>query len=322
MKKILITGIAGFIGSATAKKLICEGYEVVGIDNFNNYYDPKIKRKRAEELIKIGAKIIEADLIDCNLNDVLKGIEVDSILHIAASAGVRPSIDQPDFFVKNNILVTTKILQWMKEREIENIVFASSSSVYGNLINSKAKPIKEEDIRHEIFSPYAATKLSCEAMIDTYVNLYKMNAISLRYFTVFGPDQRPDLAIIKFMRAIINGESIDKYGDGDTFRDYTFIEDVVDANIKSLKYNYSKPKDGKHWILNISSKNPISLNELVSQLEEVIGKKAIVNQMGMQLGDVVGTYGDNSLAKQVINWEPKTKFKDGLRKTEKWLMEK
>ncbi len=311
---ILITGIAGFIGSATARRLLKSGHKVIGIDNFNNFYDPKIKYSRAEKLKELGAIIIEGDI--SNIDKLLQDYSITQVLHIAASAGVRPSIDNPLGFYKNNVENTLIILEYMKKKNIKNIVFASSSSVYGNIIKRVDEgAIKEDDIKEDIYSPYAATKLSCEKLLSTYSNLYNINAISLRYFTVYGPDQRPDLAIIKFIRNGLNDKSIDVYGDGNSFRDYTYIDDVVKANLLALKY--IKDNVG-HKILNISSNSPINLSNLIHKIEIGIGKTISKNTMGNQLGDVVGTFGDNKKAFELLNWTPTTKIETGILNTIIW----
>ena len=316
---ILITGIAGFIGSATAKRLIKDGHNILGIDNFNDYYDPSIKRARAKKLINLGAKIIDIDLSQ-DYETMLMKYKIESIIHIAASAGVRPSIDRPLSFIENNIIVTTKLLEFAKNNNIKNIVFASSSSVYGNILkNIKDGPLAEDDVKKGIYSPYAATKMSNEFFNHTYSNVYGLSIASLRYFTVYGPDQRPDLAIIKFIKAILKNENIDKYGDGESFRDYTFIDDVVEANIKALNWTIKNP--GKSEIFNICSNNAITLNDLIKTIEKETNRKFKINQLEDQLGDVKGTYGNNDKANKILGWYPKQNINDGLRETIKWVEE-
>lgn len=322
MRTILVTGGAGFIGSHLSERLLKEGNKVLVIDNFNNYYDPAIKRNNVEEVKKTciennisleNYKVFEGDIRDNEfLIDVFSN-KIDSIMHLAAMAGVRPSIQDPSLYYDVNITGTVNLLERCRENNIKQFVFASSSSVYGN--NEKV-PFSEIDRVDNPISPYAATKKSGELLCHTYNHLFDMNIACLRFFTVYGPRQRPDLAINKFTTLILEDKEIPFYGDGNTSRDYTFVEDIVTAIVSSINYVNTGKKVFE--IFNIGGDKTVSLTEMVETIEEVLGKKAKLNRLPMQPGDVNRTCADISHSKEIIAYNPKTNFKEGIRKFIEW----
>lgn len=312
MKTFLITGGAGFIGSTLADKLINDYNQIIVIDNFNDYYSPVIK----EQNIKIiknnpNYKLYRGDICD---RDLLKTIfnenKIDCVIHIAARAGVRPSLEDPFEYVRSNIDGTINILENMKNYNVKKIVFASSSSVYGNCNADKFS----EDLKvTEPISPYAATKSACEQFLYTYSKLYNIQAICLRFFTVYGPKQRPDLAIRKFIELIEKDNPIPVYGDGTTMRDYTYIDDIIDGIIGAINYDKTQ-----YEIINLGGGSPITLNEMIKTIEEILNKKAIINRLPMQLGDVNKTVSDITKAKKLLGYSPKITFKEGIKKFVEW----
>ena len=313
MKSILITGGAGFIGSSLADKLLNEGNKVIVIDNFNDYYDVKIKENNiAHNLSNSNYQLHRADIEDINtLKNIFKNNSIDIVVHLAARAGVRPSLENPIKYVETNILGTVNILEEMKEHHVKKLVFASSSSVYGNC---KAKKFTEDLKVTEPISPYAATKSACEQIIYTYTHLYHFQALCLRFFTVYGPRQRPDLAINKFTRLIQHDEEIPMYGDGTTCRDYTYIDDIV--NGICLAINYEKTS---YEIINLGGGSPVTLKEMIEIIEKTLGKKAKIKTLPMQPGDVEKTICDWSKAKSLLTYIPKTSFAEGISKFINWL---
>lgn len=302
---ILITGCAGFIGSSLAEKLI-KIHNICGIDNFDDYYPISIKENNIRSLnANSNFTFFPYDIRDENKMQSLFGSnKFDLVIHLAAKAGVRNSFLQESEYMSVNYDGTVKILDMMKKYSVKRIIFASSSSVYGNLKEEKFSEDKENLSQ---ISPYAKTKKMCEEIIKRYSDLYGINAICLRFFTVYGPKQRPDLAISKFANAIIKNEEITIYGDGSSYRDYTNIEDIINGIILAINYT-STPYE----IINLGSSNPIKLNELVKMLEKEIGKKAIIKHMPMQKGDVDKTYADITKAKKLLNYIPKVSLQDGL----------
>lgn len=324
MRTILVTGGAGFIGSNLSEQLLKEGNKVIVIDNFNDYYDPKIKRNNIEEVKKTclinnisleNYKVFEGDIRDNDFLKIVFSNKIDSIMHLAAMAGVRPSIQNPSLYYDVNITGTVNLLERCRENNIKQFVFASSSSVYGN---NKKIPFSETDRVDNPISPYAATKKSGELLCYTYHHLFDMNIACLRFFTVYGPRQRPDLAINKFTTLIMEDKEIPFYGDGTTSRDYTYIEDIVSGIVSSI--NYVNNKDKIFEIFNIGGDKTVSLNEMVQTIEEVLGKKAKLNKLPMQPGDVNRTCADISHSKKIIGYNPKTTFKEGIRKFIEWKM--
>lgn len=309
---ILITGGAGFIGSTLADKLLNEGNKIIVLDNFNDYYDVKLK----EQNVRVNEdnpnyKLYRGDICNIELTEkIFSENNIDKVVHIAARAGVRPSLEDPLEYVRSNIEGTVNILEKMKAHDVKKIVFASSSSVYGNC---KADKFSEDLKVTEPISPYAATKSACEQILYTYSKLYGINTVCLRFFTVYGPKQRPDLAIRKFIELIEQDKPIPVYGDGTTMRDYTFIEDIIDGICAAIDYDKTP-----YEIINLGGGSPVTLNEMISTIEEVLGKTAKKNYLPLQLGDVNKTVSDITKAKNLLGYKPKTSFKEGIRKFAKW----
>ncbi len=318
MKTYFITGGAGFIGSTLTKRLLSEGNKVVTIDNFCDYYDPKLKEKNVEEFLSNeNFKLYRGDIR--NRNEVKKIFDennIDIIMHLAAMAGVRPSIENPILYQEVNGLGTQNILEEAKLHNVKNLVMASSSSVYGNC---KEVPFREDMIVDFAISPYAATKKANEVMSHVYHKLNDMNIIMLRFFTVYGPKQRPDLAINKFTRLMLENKEIPMYGDGSTSRDYTYVDDIVDGICKSC--DYVMTHDNVYEILNLGSYNPITLKEMIETIAEVLNVKPKIKELPMQPGDVDRTYADIEKAKKLIGYEPKTTFKEGIKNFIEWYKE-
>ena len=309
---VLVTGGAGFIGSSLIDRLLKLGHSVVCIDNFNNYYDPKIKLNNIRNAKRFqNFKLYECDIENYEkLDQIFYANKIDAVVHLAARAGVRPSIDNPVSYMKTNVIGTTNILELVAKYKVSKTCIASSSSVYGN---AKSPMFKENLNVHKPISPYAASKLSCELLAYTYHHIYNQNIIMLRFFTVYGPRQRPDLAINKFVSNIINNIPIEMYGDGSSVRDYTYIDDIVNGIIESL---FSRVKGFE--IINLGGGSPISLIDMIHSIEECLGKKAIIHKLPMQTGDVMKTVCDNSKAQRLLGYKPKTDFKTGIEKFIEW----
>lgn len=312
LNNVLITGGAGFIGSTLADTLLKENCKVICVDNFCDYYSPGLKRKNiANALLNSNYKLYEADIENLEeLEKIFSENKIDIIVHLAARAGVRPSIEKPVEYMQTNVMGTVNILELMKKYGVKKMCMASSSSVYGNC---KAEKFSEDlNVRRPI-SPYAASKSACEQICYTYHHLYDLNIVMLRYFTVFGPRQRPDLAINKFVNLIRNNQPINMYGDGTSIRDYTYIDDIVSGTISAMKYD----KTG-YEIFNLGGGNPISLVDMISTIENILGKKAIINKMPMQPGDVDRTVCDISKSMKLLNYKPETSFYDGVKNFINW----
>lgn len=312
MSTILVTGGAGFIGSSLTDSLLASGYQVVALDNFNDYYNPAIKHNNiAQALQNKNYKLYEGDIEKISdLEKIFSENQIDSIVHLAARAGVRPSIETPLAYAMTNIIGTINILEMMKKYGVKRMSMASSSSVYGNC---KAGKFSEDLNIREPISPYAATKSADEQICYTYHHLYGLEIYMLRFFTVYGPRQRPDLAINKFTNLIMSGKPIDMYGDGSSMRDYTYIDDIVTGITASLNY-----KQTGYEIFNLGGGSPVTLREMISTIEEVLGKKAQINQLPMQPGDVDKTVSDISKAQKLLAYNPNTSFKEGIRKFIEW----
>ncbi len=309
---VLVTGGAGFIGSNLCNKLLQLGYFVTAIDNFDLFYAKEIKLKNISSLVgNPNFKFIELDIsskqkLNEGLNDTY-----EIVFHLAAKAGVLPSIKNPEEYLNVNITGTQNLLEFSKNKNIKKFIFASSSSVYG--INSNT-PWSENDNVLEPISPYAASKISGELIGKVYSHLYNIQFIALRFFTVYGPGQRPDLAIHKFTKMILEGKEIPFYGDGTTQRDYTYIDDIIDGIIATINYNKSP-----YEIINLGNNTPHSLFELVATIEKVTNKKALLNKLPMQQGDVPVTYANISKAQLLLNYAPKTSLVDGITKFYNWI---
>ena len=314
----LVTGGAGFIGSTLAERLIREGNKVVVIDNFCDFYNPELKEKNIKNVdSNENYKIYRADIRDTEaVKKVFDENDIDVVVHLAAMAGVRPSIEDPILYQEVNGIGTQNILEQAKLHDVKNLVMASSSSVYGNC---KEVPFKEDMIVDYAISPYAATKKANEVMAHVYHKLFGMNIIMLRFFTVFGPKQRPDLAINKFTRLMLNDEEIPMFGDGSTSRDYTYVDDIVDGIIRSC--NYTMNNKDVYEILNIGNSSPVSLKEMIATIGKALDKEPKIKQLPMQPGDVDRTFADVSKAKELLGYEPKTKFEDGIKNFVEWYKE-
>ena len=318
MSVYFITGGAGFIGSTLSAKLIEQGDSVIVIDNFCDFYNPKIKERNIQQLQKNEKfKLYKNDIRDRQaIKKIFDENKIDVVMHLAAMAGVRPSIENPVLYQEVNCLGTQNILEEMKLHNITNGVFASSSSVYGNC---KEVPFREDMIVDFAISPYAATKKANEVMVHVYHKLYNMNIIMLRFFTVYGPKQRPDLAINKFTRLMLEGKEIPMFGDGTTSRDYTYVDDIVDGIIKSC--NYVLNNENVYEILNIGNSSPTSLKEMINTIAEVLEIEPKIKQLPMQPGDVDRTFADVSKAKKLLGYEPHISFKEGIEKFVAWYKE-
>ena len=310
--KIIVTGAAGFIGYHVSKRLLDAGNEVVGIDNLNDYYDPILKNARLEILST--NKNFHFHKVDiCDFTALKKCIgDAKIIIHLAAQAGVRYSLENPFTYVQSNVVGHLNILEICRNiKGFERLIYASSSSVYGQNVKL---PFAVEDRVDQPASLYAATKIADELMSHTYAHLYGIKMIGLRFFTVYGEYGRPDMAPIKFTKKIFDGDVIDVYNYGDLKRDFTYIDDVVDGVIASVQSSL----DG-HEIYNLGNNNPEKLMDFISTLEKHIGKKAVLNMMSMQKGDVYETYADITKSKCDLNFNPKTSLDSGLKKTVDWV---
>jgi UDP-glucuronate 4-epimerase len=312
MKHALVTGGAGFIGSHLVDRLLAEGWQVTVVDNFDPFYDPAVKRRNIEEHnSKGGFRLVDADIRQLTvLRERLLG-DYDVIVHLAAKAGVRPSIQDPVAYQQVNVAGTQNALELARECGVRQFVFASSSSVYG--VNPNV-PWREDDHVLLPISPYASTKVSGELIGHVYSHLYGIRFVALRFFTVYGPRQRPDLAIHMFTRRMLEGKPVPFFGDGTTRRDYTFVEDIVTGVRSAMDFDGSK-----YEVINLGNNRTVSLAEMVSGLEKVLGVQAILDRQPEQSGDVPQTWADVSKAKLLLGYEPRTEFRDGLRKFEQWF---
>ena len=318
MKTYLVTGGAGFIGSSLTEKLLNEGNRVIAIDNFCDYYSPLLKEKNIKDFLdNPNYKLYRTDIRNSeDIKKIFSDNKIDVIVHLAAMAGVRPPIENPLLYQEVNGMGTQNILEAAKLNNIKSLVMASSSSVYGNC---KEIPFRENMIVDFAISPYAATKKSNEVMAHVYHKLNNMNIIMLRFFTVYGPKQRPDLAINKFTRLMLEGKSIPMYGDGTTSRDYTYIDDIVDGIIKSC--DYVENNDNVYEIINLGSNNPISLKEMINTIGEVLNVEPNIEVLPMQPGDVDRTYADITKANKLLGYNPSITFKEGIEKFVLWYKE-
>ncbi len=310
MAKFLITGGAGFIGSHLTESLLKDGHTLTIFDDFNDYYDPNIKWKNIRH-VKPDIEVIEGDIRDAVLVErtFAKG-NFDTVVHLAARAGVRPSITDPKLYFTTNIDGTFNLLDACRYHGVKQFVFASSSSVYG--VNKKV-PFAESDALVRTISPYAATKLACEQICSNYSELFGIKSTCLRFFTVFGPRQRPDLAIAKFTKRILAGDAIPKFGDGSTARDYTYIDDIIQGVRAAIDYDKTPFE-----IFNLGGSATTTLSEMISTLEAELDNKAIINQMPEQPGDVPRTYADISKSKEYLGYNPETPFRKGIKRYVEW----
>lgn len=317
MKHILITGGAGFIGSTLIDSLLINGskIKITCVDNFDPFYDPKIKRDNLEAHIhKANFKFIKADIRNLNKLKIKLTDKYDAIIHLAAKVGVRPSVQDPISYTEVNINGTQNMLEIARQLKIKKFIFASSSSIYG--IN-KNVPWREDDRLLVPASPYAFSKMSGELLGYTYTNLFKIQFIALRLFTVYGPRQRPDLAIHKFAKLISQNQPIDLYGDGNSKRDYTYVDDIVDGFKSALNYSSSD-----YEVINLGNSQPIKLSYLIAKLEKVLKKKAIIKKLPDQPGDLPLTFANNSKAQKLLEYNPKISLSDGLQRFITWFSQK
>ncbi|KAG7397356.1 hypothetical protein PHYBOEH_000868 [Phytophthora boehmeriae] len=311
--RVFVTGGAGFIGFHTCKALLARGDDVVIVDELNDYYDVQLKQSNLDWLMATyGARVqvFIGDLCDQQLvRRVLKETKPSAMVHLAARAGVRPSIDNPLLYIHSNVVATTVLLDACREFGIQKFVYASSSSVYGG---SMKESFSEEDVVDFPVSPYAATKKSCELLAHTYHHLHGLDTIGLRFFTVYGPRGRPDMAPFKFMDRIARGVAIDQYGDGSSSRDYTFIDDIIQGVLLSLDRGRGCE------VFNLGRGTPVLLTDFIGIIEKLVGKKAKINILPDQPGDVPRTSADISKAQRMLGYEPTTPLAQGLQKTWEW----
>jgi UDP-glucuronate 4-epimerase len=312
--KILLTGTAGFIASHLAERLLEREDSVVGLDNFDDFYDPAIKEENlARARSWEGFSLVRGDIRD---RELLAGLpdDIDTIVHIAARAGVRPSIRNPILYYDVNVTGTLNLMELARERGISRFVFASSSSVYGN--NEKVPFCEDDPVDHPI-SPYAATKKAGELLTHSYTHLYGITCICLRFFTVYGPRQRPDLAIHKFARLLTEGEPIPMFGDGTSRRDYTYVEDILQGTVGALDWVWRN--DGAHEVVNLGESRTVDLREMISVLGEELGIDPRVQRLPNQPGDVERTFADISKARRLLGYDPQWEFREGVRAFLRWL---
>jgi len=313
--KILITGGAGFIGSHLAEKIIRLGHKVICMDNFNDYYDPAIKESNLKNILDDeGFTLYRTDILD---KQAVKGIfsthDIDIVIHLAARAGVRPSLSNAVLYEKVNVEGTINLLECCREKAINKFIFASSSSVYGG---NKKIPFSETDKVDFPVSPYAATKKSGELICYTYHHLYDISVFAFRFFTVYGPRQRPEMAIHKFSRKIFNKIPIEVYGDGSSSRDYTYIDDIINGIIGSLDLVNG------YEVINLGNSYPVRLLDLVKLIEKKAGRKAVIKHVEPQPGDVFTTYADIEKARKLIKYDPVTPIEKGLEYFIDWYRKK
>jgi UDP-glucuronate 4-epimerase len=307
---VLVTGGAGFIGSHVVERLLDRHDKVVVLDDFNDFYDPAVKRRNVAAFSQ-RVQVVEADIGDtAKLRETFQRGRFDTIVHLAARAGVRPSLAQPQLYTQVNIVGTQNLLELAREFAVKKFVFGSSSSVYG--VNEKV-PFAEADPIFNPISPYAATKLAGEALCHVYHHLYGLDIVCLRFFTVYGPRQRPDLAIHKFTRAIAAGKPIEIFGDGTSARDYTYVDDILQGVLACLdrKLGYA--------IINLGESRTVKLLELVGLIEKALGKTASLQRLPPQPGDVPITYADISKAREVLGYRPQVGIEEGIARFVDWF---
>ncbi len=315
-KSILVTGGAGFIGSHLVETLLAEEiWQVVVVDNFNDFYSPEIKRANVSAFLDNPRfTLYETDICDSeSLDKIFAENRFDAVIHLAARAGVRPSLENARLYNQTNVSGTLNLLEAARSFGVKQFVFGSSSSVYG--INSKI-PFSENDRIHQPISPYAATKAAGELLCHTYAHLYDIRCVCLRFFTVYGARQRPDLAIHKFSRLISEDKPIPVFGDGATRRDYTFVDDIIQGVRAAIEYDKSN-----YEIFNLGESETVELKYLIELLEKNLDKKAIIDRKPMQPGDVPVTFADISKARELLGYNPQTKIEDGIAKFTGWFLE-
>ncbi|HMJ26018.1 MAG TPA: GDP-mannose 4,6-dehydratase [Pyrinomonadaceae bacterium] len=314
MKSILITGGAGFIGSHLVDRLLSEGgWQITVVDDFNDFYDPAIKRENVRApLSHPDYRLVEADIRNpAALEPAFDGTTFDCIVHLAARAGVRPSLKEPRLYVETNINGTLNLLELARTHGVKQFVFGSSSSVYG--MNAKV-PFSEDDPIFNPISPYAATKAAGELICHSYAHLYDIRIVCLRFFTVYGARQRPDLAIHKFSKLISAGKPIPVFGDGTTRRDYTYIDDIIAGVRAAMDYDQSK-----YAVINLGESRTVELRELISLIEQALGRRAEIDRQPLQPGDVPQTFADIAKARALLGYDPQTQIEEGIEKFVAWF---
>ncbi|GAB2941474.1 GDP-mannose 4,6-dehydratase [Hymenobacter coalescens] len=321
MPTVLVTGCAGFIGSHLCQRLLADGFRVLGLDNFDPFYDRSLKEDNLRELLPHPA----FSFAELDLRAGSAGLDAawparqhtpDLVVHLAAKAGVGPSVREPLAYLDNNVLATGHLLEWMRQRGIGRLLFASSSSVYGN---TRRLPFREdEQLQQACISPYATSKLAGEELTYTYHHLYRLSVLNARFFTVYGPRQRPDLAIHKFARLLQAGQPIPVYGDGSTARDYTFVADTVDGVVRGVRYLLGHPEP-VYETINLGNNCPVPLLELIQAVAAAVGVEARLDFQPMQAGDVDVTFADISKAQALLGYAPQTPLAEGLRQFVQWL---
>ncbi|MBV6495874.1 MAG: NAD-dependent epimerase/dehydratase family protein [Acidobacteria bacterium ACB1] len=316
-KNVLVTGGAGFIGSHLVGKLLAEGdWQITIVDDLNDFYSPEIKRANLALFARsLDVEFVEADIRNfAALEPVFERTKFDTIVHLAARAGVRPSLLEPQLYIETNINGTTNLLELARQHGVRQFVFGSSSSVYGE---NKKVPFAEADPIFEPISPYAATKAAGELICHTYSHLFGIRTVCLRFFTVYGARQRPDLAIHKFARLIHEGKPIPVFGDGSTRRDYTYIDDIIQGVRAAMAFDASM-----HEVFNLGESETTELSRLIELLEDALGKKATIDRQPSQPGDVPITFADISKARRMLNYNPTTKIETGIPKFVEWFRSK
>jgi len=320
MKKILITGAAGFIGYHVSEKLLKDNYYIIGIDNLNDYYDPSLKKARLGRLNELSN--FEFHRIDFTKNNELQPIfennQIDQVVHLGAQAGVRYSISNPQFYIDTNISGFLKILENSRKYKIQNIIYASSSSIYGN---NQKMPFSEHDKTDQQISMYGVSKKTNEMMAHTYSSLYKLKTVGLRFFTVYGPWGRPDMALYIFTKAIIEDKRIDLFNNGDHTRSFTYIDDITEPIHRLIKINLGKKNEMPiNEIFNIGGSKPVKLLRMIDIIENYIGKKAKINLKPMQQGDVKKTNADIDKLEKITGYGPQTNIEEGIKRFIDWYL--
>lgn len=311
---VLITGAAGFIGSHLTDRLLADGEEVVGLDSFDEFYDPELKRRNLRAAMESDRfSLVEGDIRHAAVLEHLPD-HIEGVVHLAARAGVRPSIEQPILYMDVNVAGTAQLLELARVRGLPWFVFASSSSVYGNTDRS---PFKEDDPVDRPISPYAATKKAGELLCHTAAHLSGMACVCLRFFTVYGPRQRPDLAIRKFAGLMMAGEPIPMFGDGTTSRDYTFIDDIMDGVVRAIEYAKTHP--GAFEVVNLGESQSIVLRDMIDIVGDAMGIEPRIERLPMQPGDVRRTHADISHARELLGYDPQIDFREGMARFADWF---
>jgi UDP-glucuronate 4-epimerase len=311
--KILVTGGAGFIGSHLLEALLADDHSIATIDNFNDFYDPALKRYNFSRVSQ-RIRLYEADICDQTpVSNIVQSEKPDVVIHLAARAGVRPSVRNPELYIRTNVLGTFNLLEAARLSGVERFVFASSSSVYGA---TRELPFKESQALLQTLSPYAATKLAGEQLCSNYSYLYGIRTVCLRLFTVYGPRQRPDLSIHRFTHLIAHDQPIEVYGDGSARRDFTYIDDTIQGVLASLRYN-GAPFD----IFNLGENTTIALSDVIQEIESSLGKKATINYLPAIPGDMLRTYADISKAKSLLGYRPSTSLRAGIPRFVEWYLQ-